>query len=290
MSRIDLHMHSYYSDDGEFSPQELADFCLESNVKYFAIADHNSVKGVAEAVEYCKDKDVNVIPAVELDCSINDVNLHVIGYNIDYTRPIFNELEEDIVKQEQKAANTRMKLIRGLGIDFLNEDIEKLSRNGVVTGEMIGEAAMKFDKNQENPLLMPYYENGSRSDNPYVNFYWDFCAQGKAAYVNINYISLKEAISIIEEAGGIPVLAHPGNNIKEDVELFKTVINHGIKGIEVYSSYHNDEQTSFYKKLALENDLFMTCGSDFHGKTKPSISVGSIDYEGNEESIITLLS
>ncbi len=151
---------------------------------------------------------------------------------------------------------------------------------------MIGEAAMKFDKDHKNPLLKSYYENGSRSDNPFVNFYWDFCAQGKPAYVKINYISLNEAISIIEEAGGIPVLAHPGNNIKEDVDLFKTIINQGIKGVEVYCSYHNEEQTSFYKKLTLENNLLMTSGSDFHGRTKPSISVGSIDCEGNEEIII----
>ncbi len=121
MSWIDLHMHSYYSDDGEFSPQELADFCLESNIKYFAIADHNSTKGIAEAVEYCQDKNITIIPAVELDCSINGVNLHVIGYNIDYTKDIFNELEEDIIRQEQNAAKSRMDLVRGLGIDFLDE-------------------------------------------------------------------------------------------------------------------------------------------------------------------------
>lgn len=182
-----------------------------------------------------------------------------------------------------------MKLIRELGIDFSDEVIDSLSRNGVVNGEMIAEAAMEFDKKHKNPLLMEYYENGSRSDNPYVNFYWDYCAQGKSAYAEVKFIDLKEAIKIIEESGGIPVLAHPGNNVKEDINLLKDIISCGIKGIEIYSSYHSKEQVTFYKEFALKNKLLLTCGSDFHGKTKPSISIGGTDCENKEEIIISKL-
>ena len=127
---------------------------------------------------------------------------------------------------------------------------------------------------------------GKRSDNPYVNFYWDFCAQGKPAYVEINYISLKEAINIIVDSGGVPILAHPGNNIKEDKQLMESIIKQGIEGLEVYSSYHNKTQVDFYKEIALEKNLLSTCGSDFHGKTKPSIDIGSSDCQGNEDIII----
>lgn len=290
MGYIDLHMHSFYSDDGEFTPQKLVDLCLEKKIKYFSIADHNCVKAIAEAKEYCIDKDIKIIPGVELDCTIDNVNLHVLGYNIDYNNPIFNKIEEDIVLQEQSASKKRMKLIRELGIDFSDEVIDSLSRNGVVTGEMIAEAAMKFDKNHVNPLLMPYYENGSRSNNPYVNFYWDFCAQGKPAYAKVNFISLTEAIKIIEECGGIPVLAHPGNNVKENRDLLKSIISYGIKGIEVYSSYHSKEQVEFYKEFALNNKLLITCGSDFHGKTKPSICLGDINCDCENDIVNELKS
>lgn len=289
MSYIDLHMHSYYSDDGEFEPKQLIDLCLEKNIKYFSIADHNSVRGIKEAKEYCVGKNINIIPAIELDCTFNEINLHVLGYGIDCNKTVFYDIEDNIIKQEQFASKKRMKLVKELGIDFSDEVINSLSRNGVVNGEMIAEAAMEFDKNHENPLLMPYYENGSRSDNPYVNFYWDYCAQGKAAYAEVSFISLQEAINIIEESGGIPILAHPGNNIKENINLLEQIISCGIKGIEVYSSYHSKEQVEFYKKFSLKHKLLLTCGSDFHGKTKPSIVIGGTDCEGIEDKIISQL-
>ena len=282
-------MHSFYSDDGEYEPKILVDLCLNKQIRYFSIADHNCVKAIAETKDYCKDKQIEIIPAVELDCTINSINLHVLGYGIDYHSQIFNEIEENIVKQEQTASKKRMELVRKLGIDFSDDVIEILSRNGVVTGEMIAEAAMQFDKDHVNLLLKPYYKNGSRSDNPYVNFYWDFCSQGKPAYAEVNFISLPKAIKVIEENGGTPVLAHPGNNLKENSVLLETIIACGIKGIEVYSSYHSEKQVSFYKEFALKHKLLLTCGSDFHGKTKPSIYIGSSNCENNEEDIIFAL-
>lgn len=290
MSYVDLHMHSSYSDDGEFSPKELVELCLEKGIKYFSIADHNSTKGIAEAKEYCKDKDITIIPAIELDCTIDGVNLHLLGYGIDYKSDDFEEIEENIIAQEQVASKERMRLVRELGIDFEDSVIDGLSKNGVVNGEMICEAAMIFDKNKENPLLKPYYKGGLRSDNPYVNFYWDYCSQGKPAYAEVKFTSLQEAIKVIEDNGGVPVLAHPGNNVKENKELLEKIIKAGVRGLEVYSSYHNERQTAFYKDFAINNNLITTCGSDFHGKTKPSISIGGISCENNEEKIIDELS
>ncbi|MCD2501597.1 PHP domain-containing protein [Clostridium sp. NSJ-145] len=290
MSYIDLHMHSNYSDDGEFSPKKIAELCLEKGVKYFAIADHNSTKGVAEAKEYCDDKDITIIPAIELDCTIDGVNLHLLGYNVDYKSDDFERIEENIISQEQVASKERIRLVRELGINFEDSVIDSLSKNGVVNGEMIAEAAMLFDENKENKLLKPYYEGGLRSDNPYVNFYWDYCSQGKFAYAEVKFISLQEAIKVVEDNGGIPVLAHPGNNVKENKDLLEKIIKAGVKGLEVYSSYHNEKQTAFYKDFAINNNLIMTCGSDFHGKTKPSISIGGISCEDNEEKLINELS
>lgn len=286
MSYIDLHMHSNYSDDGEFYPKELVDLCLEKGIKYFSIADHNSTKGIAEAKEYCNDKDITIIPAIELDCTIDGVNLHILGYGVNYKSDDFDVIEDNIISQEQVASKERMRLVRELGIDFEDEVIESLSKNGVVNGEMIAEAAMLFDKNKENTLLKPYYNGGVRSDNPYVNFYWDYCSQGKPAYAEVKFISLQEAVKVILDNGGVPILAHPGNNVKENRELLEKIISCGVKGLEVYSSYHNERQTTFYKDFAINNNLIITCGSDFHGKTKPSISIGGISCEDNEEKII----
>ena len=289
MSYIDLHMHSKYSNDGELEPKTLVDLCLDRKIRYFSITDHNCVDAIDEAMLYCKDKDIDIIPAVELDCTIDGTNLHVLGYGIDYHSSVFREIEENIMLQEQTASLKRIELIRNIGIDFSDEMIASLARNNIVTGEMIAEAALEFDEDHSNLLLQPYYKNGLRSDNPYVNFYWDYFSQGKPAYTEIKFISLQEAVKVIEENGGIPVLAHPGNNVKEDMAKLEAIIECGIRGIEAYSSYHSENQVSFYKEFALKHGLLITCGSDFHGKTKPSISIGCSDCENAEKDIILAL-
>ena len=152
---------------------------------------------------------------------------------------------------------------------------------------MIAETALLVDSQENNPLLDPYRDGGVRSDNPFVNFYWDFCSQGKPAYTPMDFISLGRAIEIITSNGGCPVLAHPGVNVKEDAAFLAAIIAEGILGIEVYSSYHNPEQVGFYRDAAIKNNLLMTCGSDFHGKTKKSIKIGGTDCEGKEAEIIS---
>jgi len=289
MASIDLHLHSLYSDDGQLIPTELVDMCILNGVKYAAIADHNSAKGVPEAIRASRWKDIEIIPAIELDCMFKGINLHILGYGIDWTNPIFDENEAYLHRQEQLASNARLRLIRKAGIEFDDQVIAALAKDGVVNGEIIAEAAMLFDINHKNPLLQPYYEGGTRSDNPYVNFYWDYCHQGKVGYVEIKYISLQEVVKMISENNGIPILAHPGIMVKEDRGLLEEIIANGVSGIEVFSSYHSAEQTLFYKEFSESHHILITCGSDFHGKIKPKISIGSTKCEEREFEIIQAL-
>ena len=286
MSYIDLHIHSYYSNDGEYSPVDIISMCYENELKTAAITDHNTVKGIKEAKGKANELGLNLIPAIELDCVHKGINIHVLGYFIDEEHPGFLNNENMILEQEQRASKERISLVRDLGINVNLEEISKLAINGMVTGEMIAEVSMNDKINKNNDLLRPYFEGGTRSDNPYVNFYWDFCSQGKPAYVPIQYISLDEAIEHITKSGGIAVLAHPGNNIGEDEDFLKDIIDKGVYGVEVYSSYHSNHQTEFYKNKARELNVAMTCGSDFHGKIKPRIKIGSVSCEGKEAEII----
>lgn len=297
MSKIDLHMHSIYSDDGEFDVKTLVHMCHQKGMTHFAITDHNSVKAIDEAQAACQAIALEegtgsapvLIAGVELDCTFEGVNLHLLGYGMDHANPIFHQIEQDILLQEQHGSRIRLEKVRALGIPFSDIEIQALSRDGVVTGEAIAEAAMAYDTLKENPLLQPYYKNGPRSDNPYLNFYWDFCSQGKPAYVPIDYINLEQAIEVIVKNGGIAVLAHPGNNIKENINLLEKIIHCGIQGLEVFSSYHSKNQVNFYKDVACKHGLLMTSGSDFHGKIKPSIQIGDNHCDGLESLIITEL-
>ncbi len=276
MKNIDLHIHSNISNDGDFSPAELMKMCSKAGIKTAALADHNSVRGVAEAIKEGEKFGVKVIPAIEIDCTYKEYNLHVLGYNIDYNNKIFEKIEKNVFEQELKAGDKRMALVKKAGIFFDEEKVRKLSYDGTITGEMIGEAAIEDERNRENPLITPYLEGGTRSNNPYVNFYWDWCSKGKPAYVPIKYITLKEAIDIIHKTGGKAVLAHPNNNIGMNEEIFKEIAAEGIEGVEVFSSYHSKENAEFFLKMAEKYNVSVTCGSDFHGKTKPAIKLGKM--------------
>jgi 3',5'-nucleoside bisphosphate phosphatase len=289
MATIDLHMHSNYSTDGEFSPAQLVDLCLEAGLTHAAIADHNSVRAVADALRAAAGTRLTVIPGIELDCDFKGINLHLLGYGIDHTAPVFQRIEEDFLQQAQDNSALLTRLVRQLGIDFEDDVVAGLAHEGVVTGEILAEAALLYDREGNNPLLDPYRGDGDRSDNPYVNFYWDFCAQGKPAYTLMKFISLAQAVEIVQSHHGVPVLAHPGLNIKEDQKLLGEVIAAGVLGIEVYSSYHNPAQVGFYRDAAHAQGLLVTCGSDFHGKTKKSIRIGGVDCEGQEDEIISRL-
>ena len=272
-SHIDLHMHSMYSDDGEYSPEQLVRMCHESGVRIMAIADHNWIKANKEAKEQAQALGITYIPAVEIDCTYQGVNLHVLGYGID-DDPSLNQLGESIEKQELACSMKKLELTNALGFDLKKEQLDALSDNGVYTGEMFGEALLKDPRYQDHELLKCYREGGSRSDNPYVNFYWDYYAQGKPCETVISYPSLTQVLAIIHQQQGIAVLAHPGNNLKGNYALLEEMIAIGIDGIECFSSYHKKAETDFFYEQAVLHHLAVTGGSDFHGKTKPAISLG----------------
>lgn len=273
MSQIDLHIHSKFSDDGEFTPKEIIDQCKAQGLKMVSITDHNSVRGVRGAMEYAEG--MQVISGVELDCTYGGRNFHLLGYGFDHKTPEYDEIEQDILSQEKKAAEEKIRLFRNAtGIPVNVMAVLAASENGVVTGEMIGEAVLSQKDAGQYEILKPYLKGGAKSDMPHVRFYWDFFSEGKPAYVPIRYISLPKAIALIHRTGGIAVLAHPGQNLEEGEELLWGIIQEGIDGIEVFSSYHKEKTAGYYLETAQRNHLLVTCGSDFHGKHKPQIHLG----------------
>ena len=282
---IDLHMHSKYSDDGEFKPIELVEKCHKRNIKIMAIADHNSVKAIAEAKKAANKLNITYIPAIEIDCTYNGIDLHVLGYGIDYHHEDFESLEKNILNQELKNSKEKIELTNNLGFDVDKEALKKLSSNGVYTGEMFGGVLLNDQRYLDHPLLKPYRKDGNRSDNPYVNFYWDYYAQGKPCYTKMIYPSLKETIELIKKHSGVAVLAHPGNNLKGKFEIFDEMVKLGLDGVEAFSNYHDKETVQYFYQAGLKYNLLITCGSDYHGKTKPSIELGECHCTIDEKVI-----
>ena len=276
---IDLHMHSKYSDDGEFTPSELIEQCAEKGACMVSITDHNCVKANEEAIKAAKEKGIIYIPGIEIDCTYRDTNFHVLGYGIDFRSCDFERIEKNIDDQNFQASFNRLAETQVLGFGRITEkNMWALSKNnywqGNWTGEMFAEVLLAMPEYENHPLLRPYRPGGERSDNPYVNFYWDYYSQGKPCYAKIDYPAMEEIIDIIHRNHGIAVIAHPGVNLKGKEFLLDDILNLGIDGIEAFSSYHDSEQAEYYYQTAQKKNIFATCGSDYHGKTKPSIGIG----------------
>ena len=275
---IDLHMHSKYSDDGEFSPAELVHQCKEAGVIIMSITDHNSARSAMEAKPIAESFQIQYIPGIEINCTFNGIDLHLLGYQINSASPDFEQLEKSYFTQEKTASYERLKLTRQLGFQVSEKELNEISNiedsTGVWNGELFAEVLLANPAYRDHKLLLPYRNNGERSNNPYVNFYWDYYAQGKPCYAEVNFPDLKEAISLIKDNGGKAVLAHPGNNLKNQYEIFNEIVPVGIDGVEVFCSYHDKQAAEYFYKKALQYSLIITCGSDYHGKTKPSVKLG----------------
>lgn len=276
---IDLHMHSCYSDDGQYTPAELVTLCAAKGIKTMSITDHNCVRAVPEGQKAAEEKGITCIPGVEIDCVFEGVNLHVLGYGIDFESDDFARIETNVREQCVRASAGMLEKTRELGFEAVTEQaMEEVSKDcfwkGAWTGEMFAEVLLAMPEYADHPLLTAYRPGGPRGDNPYVNFYWDFYSQGKPCYVKIEFPSAEEIQHIIHRNHGTAVLAHPGVNLKGREHLLEGILSLGIEGIEAFSSYHTPEQARFYYEKALEHGKMVTCGSDFHGKTKPSIQLG----------------
>lgn len=280
---IDLHMHSKYSEDGEFTPSELVRQCAEKGVRVMSVTDHNCAKANEEAANAAKQNGITYIPGIEIDCAFQDTNFHVLGYGIDFRNSDFEAIERNIDDQSLQASLDRLTETQALGFGNITEkNMWALSKNnywkGSWSGEMFAEVLLAMPEYADHPLLKPYRPGGERSDNPYVNFYWDYYSQGKPCYAKIDYPAMEEIIDIIHRNHGAAVIAHPAVNLKGKDFLLEDILNLGIDGIEAFSSYHNLRQAAYYYKIAQERNMFVTCGSDYHGKTKPSIGIGQHNY------------
>lgn len=278
MINKDLHIHSLYSSDGEFDVAEILNRCITQKIDLFSITDHNSVKSVGEAIRLARQTAVDFIPGIEIDCNFEGIDLHVLGYNINWESKDFLQLEEDVFSKVMDSFGEMIDNIKKLGF-LIDADSVLAKANGKLpSGELIAEV-MLSDEKYYSPPLFPYMIGGGRSDMPYINFYLDYFAQGKPAFVPIHYISFWDAIQMIKDNGGIPIVAHPGLNLRGKEQIAEKLLDNGAEGLEVFNNYHSIEQISYFASLVQQRGDRMTCGSDFHGKTKPLIQIGQFNFD-----------
>lgn len=247
---VDLHTHTTASD-GTNAPSWNVKLAKEAGLAAIAITDHDTVAGLAEAIEEGNRIGIQVVPGVEISTVGQGQDIHVLGYYIDYTNELF------LVRLEQlrDTRNTRNAMmiskLNELGLEVtLPEVLANLSKSS--GDETIGRPHIA-----EVLLRKGYVQSMSEAFERYLG------NQG-LAYVNPPRITPQDAIQWIREAGGKAVLAHPG--LYQDDDYVEAIINSGIDGMEVYHSDHTPEQEQRYKSLAEQHRLIITGGSDYHGE------------------------
>jgi len=275
---LDLHMHSRYSEDGDFTPTELVEQCRSQGITLMSVTDHNCAQANPEARAAAEARGIQYISGIEIDCVYRDLGFHVLGYGFQEDSPDFVRIEENVDRQSLRASLERLEKTRELGFAVTRDELRELTRGAYWKnswpGEMFAEVLLAKPEYAGHPLLQPYRPGGARSGNPYVNFYWDYYAQGKPCYAKMEYPPMEEIVELIHRNGGKAVLAHPGVNLKGQEELLGEILDLGFDGVEAFSSYHTPDQAANFYRQARARGLLTTCGSDYHGKTKPAIRLG----------------
>jgi 3',5'-nucleoside bisphosphate phosphatase len=262
MQFIDLHVHSSASD-GSYPPAEVVRYAKEGGLSAFALTDHDTVDGLAEAAAAGRTLGVEVIPGVEISARNPGGTMHILGLGINFHD---GKLDARLAVLKQARAERNPQIIaklNALGIPVTMEQVEHISGGGQVGRPHIARALMESG----------YVSSIQQAFEIYLR------NNGKA-YVGKFRFPPEEAIAMIREAQGAPILAHPFTLGLGTAFALKNTLRElqalGLAGIEAFYSEHTPEQEALYLKLAQELGLLVTGGSDYHGENKPEIRLGSM--------------
>ena len=271
---VDLHTHTTASD-GTQSPAENVRLAAQAGLAAVAITDHDTVSGIAEALEEGKRLGIEVVPGVEISTYASNQDIHVLGYYIDYDSPRLLERLEQLRETRNKRNEMLVERLQTLGVEISMAEVLKELEGVKSEGDTIGRPHIASVL-----LKKGYVASISEAFERYLG------KQG-AAYVNPPRIHPATAVAWIHEAGGAAVLAHPG--LYGDDKLVGELIASGLDGIEVYHADHTSEDEDRYRMLAEKHGLLITAGSDFHGIRGSEVFHAPLGSRKLETSVLTLL-
>ena len=259
MKRIDLHVHSNVSD-GTLTPKELVLYAEEKGLAAFALTDHDTVKGISEAEETARGKELEFIPGIEISSEYNGGDIHILGLYIDYKEPAFSAALQKFVEAREQRNIEMAKRLSEHGFLVTIEEMRTVYPDAVIT-------RAHFAKYLKAKGYVSSYEEAFRK----------YIGKNCPCYVPRTVIQPEEAIKLIREARGVSILAHPllyHLTLEELEDMTNYLKEIGLQGIEVFYSMNQEGDENLLASLAKKLGLLMTGGSDFHGSTKPHIDLG----------------
>jgi hypothetical protein len=242
--KTDLHMHTFHSD-GYHSPEKLIEKAKSQGIKILSITDHDSVNGIGKATEYAANYGIEVIPGVEISTDIRDTEVHILGYFVDPNNKDLEHYLHFFREERHKRAIRMVNKLNILGLDISIDDVLVFAKDSALGRPHIAQALLA--KGQVKSFFEAFYK---------------YIGNHAPAYERKVHLSPQSAFKIINDAGGLSFIAHPGNMPEI---LIKELIDAGVDGIEVIHPSHSPEQVKFYRGIVIEYFLLESGGSDFHG-------------------------
>jgi predicted metal-dependent phosphoesterase TrpH len=238
---FDLQSHSTHSD-GALSPTEVVQRAAAAGVELFALSDHDTVDGVAEALAAAPMK---LIPAVELSSVYGGhEDLHILGYGIDHTDPQLLSTLQDFRDDRIRRIYAMADNLRALGFDLDPAYYDRPAPGRPHLAQALTAAGAPGTKNE---------------------LFAQYLIPGTPTYVGRSRPTVEEAIEVIHRAGGLAVWAHPYWDVEHAEDTLRTFASNGLDGVEAFYVTHSEAQTRHLHALARELGLITTGSTDFHG-------------------------
>lgn len=257
----DLHVHTTASD-GSDAPETVVVKAAALGLAALAIADHDTLEGVEEAIGAGARHGVEVLPAIELGSQLGDREVHILGYLVDTGHKEFLDRLSFFRDSRLKRALRMVEKLQRLGINLKLERVLEIAGPGSVGRPHIARALLEAG----------VVESMGQAFEKYIG-------NGRLAFEPRYKCSPSEAVRIIRSAGGVAVFAHPG--MAGCDQIIPSLAKEGLQGLEVYHPAHDSAVSEHYARICRQWGLLATGGSDYHGSSHREhnmLGEATVDY------------
>ena len=243
---LDLHLHSSASD-GSLDPEAVVEAALQARLDVISLTDHDTVAGVPAALSAARGESITVIPGIEISTSLDDVELHILGYFVDPT-------DAALLAHTGKASTRREDRLRAMVFRLADEGVEVPLE---LVWEFVGSGASPGRPHLARALV----QIGAVETVPEA--FDRFIGNDHPAYVPTRLLDPEGACRLIREAGGVSVWAHPQDRQLEP--FLPGLVEVGLDGVEVFRPWLSRDRMARIETAARRHGLIVTGGSDWHG-------------------------
>ncbi|MBL0209619.1 MAG: PHP domain-containing protein [Holophagaceae bacterium] len=256
---LDLHCHSLFSD-GTDSPEELVRMGVEAGLAALALTDHDTLDGLPRFLGQQPSVKTRLIPGIELSCRFLGRSLHVLGLFLD---PQDATLRKRLVDLRQRREDRNLRMVgklQSMGVSITWELVQAQAPTALVARPHFAKALVAC---------------GAASSPP--DAFQRYVGDHAPGYVEREELETSEAIRWIWEAGGIPLVAHPGRFGRGFIwnEAMPKLQKQGMAGFEAFYGDYSPSEQIYFNALAARLGMARSGGSDYHGANKPGLKLGT---------------